>query len=101
MGIPSQPAPVGIVGHRHPDEVGKATAAAGKYDLQSAIDRLTMPVLIGTGSFDPNLASSRVIAETAPNAQLVVLDTVGHNGILEHPDLALKTFLDFHDALGA
>ena len=81
--------------------MAKATAAAGKYELKSVIDRLTMPVLIGTGSHDPNLASSRVIAETAPNARLVVLDTVGHNGILEHPELALQTFLDFHDALAA
>ena len=98
-GIASQPAPVGIVDHRNPDEVGKATAAAGKYDLKSAIGRLTMPVLIGTGSHDPNLFSSRVIAATAPNARLAVLDTVGHNGILEYPELALQTFLDFHDAL--
>ena len=59
-----------------------------------------MPVLIGTGSHDPNLVSSRVIAATAPNAKLAVLRNVGHNGILEHPELALSTFLDFHDSLG-
>lgn len=100
-GTESQPAPVGINDHRHPDEVGKAMAALRKYRLASVIDRLTMPVLIGTGSHDPNLASSRVIAETAPNARLAVLDGVGHNGILEHPELALRTFLDFHDALAA
>ena len=58
-----------------------------------------MPILIGTGSHDPNLVSGRVIAETAPNVRLAVLDAVGHNGILEHPELALRTFLDFHDAL--
>ena len=74
-------------------------AALRKFRLASVVERLTMPVLIGTGSHDPNLVSSRVIAETAPNARLAVLDAVGHNGILEHPELALRTFLDFHDAL--
>ena len=29
-----------------------------------------------------------------------VLECVGHNGILEHPELALDTFLEFHDTLG-
>lgn len=98
-GIESQPVPVGINDHLHPDEVGKAMAALRKFRLASVVDRLTMPVLIGTGSHDPNLASSRVIAETAPNAKLAVLEAVGHNGILEHPELALRTFLDFHDSL--
>ena len=98
-GIESQPAPEGIGDHQHPDEVGKAMAALRKFRLASVVERLTMPVLIGTGSHDPNLVSSRVIAETAPNARLAVLDAVGHNGILEHPELALRTFLDFHDAL--
>ena len=91
--------PVGINDHQHPDAVGKAMAALRKFHLGSVVDRLTMPVLIGTGSHDPNLASSRVIAETAPNARLAVLEAVGHNGILEHPELALQTFLDFHDSL--
>lgn len=100
-GIESQPTPAGINDHQHPDEVGKAMAALRKYDLASVVDQLTMPVLIGTGSHDPNLVSSRVIAETAPDARLAVLDAVGHNGILEHPELALRTFLDFHDALAA
>jgi hypothetical protein len=29
----------------------------------------------------------------------VELQRVGHNGILEYPELALGTFLSFHDAL--
>ena len=99
VGIESQPVPVGINDHLHPDEVGKAMAALRKFRLASVVDRLTIPVLIGTGSHDPNLASSRVIAEIAPDAKLAVLEAVGHNGILEHPELALRTFLDFHDSL--
>lgn len=98
-GIVPQGAPAGINDHRHPEEVGKAMAALRKYRLASVVERLSMPVLIATGSHDPNLASSRVIAADAPNARLVVLEAVGHNGILEHPDLALDTFLAFHDSL--
>ena len=99
MGIEAEPVPVGTNDHRHPDEVGKAMAALRKFRLESVVDRLTMPVLIGTGSHDPNLVSGRAIAADAPNARLAVLEAVGHNSILEHPELALRTFLDFHDAL--
>lgn len=99
-GIESWPAPVGFNEHRHADAVGQATAALRKFELATVVDRLTMPVLIGTGSHDPNLVSSRIIAATVPNAKLVVLEGVGHNGILEHPALALDTFLAFHDDLG-
>ena len=80
--------------------MGEATQALRKFNLATVVDKLTMPVLIGTGSHDPNLVSSRVIAATAPNARLAVLECVGHNGMLEHPELALQTFLEFHDALG-
>ena len=98
-GIESSPMPSGFTVHRDPESAALATAAARKFDLAAVVHRLTMPVLIGTGSHDPNLVSSRVIAATAPDARLVVLDNVGHNGILEHPELALSTFLEFHDSL--
>ena len=99
-GIEPSPMPRGITEHRHPDEVAAATQAARKFELSTIVGKLAMPVLIGTGSHDPNLVSSRVIAANAPNAQLAVLEDVGHNGMLEHPELALATFLTFHDALG-
>ena len=99
-GIASRPPPSGFNEHRDPAAAGQATGALRKFDLSTVVDRLTMPVLIGTGSHDPNLVSSRVIAATAPEAKLVVLECVGHNGILEHPELALGTFFEFHDALG-
>jgi len=56
-------------------------------------------VLIGTGSHDPNLVSSRVIAATAANAKRVVPENVGHNSMWEYPGLALQTFLDFNESL--
>ena len=99
LGIESTPAPAGTGDHQNPEAVSAATQVLRKFDLASVIERLTMPVLIGTGSHDPNLVSSRVIAATAPNAKLVVLEGVGHNGMLEHPDLAMRTFLEFHESL--
>lgn len=98
-GIESSPMPSGFTEHRHPEAMGEAMLAGRKFDLSKVVERLTMPVLIGTGSHDPNLVSSRVIAANAPNAKLAVLENVGHNGMLEHPELALSTFLAFHDSL--
>ena len=99
-GIEPSPMPAGLGEHRHPEAVGEAMQSARKFELSTIVDRLAMPVLVGTGSHDPNLVSSRVIAANAPNAKLAVLEDVGHNGMLEHPELALATFLEFHDALG-
>ncbi len=99
-GIRSEPPPTGFMEHRDPEAAGLATQALRKFELSTVVSRLTVPVLIGTGSHDPNLVSSRVIAATAPNARLVVIECVGHNSILEHPELALSTFLTFHDSLG-
>ena len=70
-----------------------------KFALADVVNKLSMPVLIGTGEHDPNLTSSRAIAASAENIELVVLERVGHNGILEYPELALETFLRFHDSL--
>ena len=79
--------------------VARAGGAIHKANLHDYVPRLYLPVLVGTGSHDPNLASSRQIAQDAPDATLVVLENVGHNAILEHPKLALQTFLDFHEKL--
>ena len=95
---PVSPAP-GWDAHAQPETVALAMGALRKADLAAVLDRLTMPILIGTGDCDPNLASSRVIAAKVPSARLAVLADVGHNAILEHVELALSTFLDFHDSL--
>ena len=85
--------------HESPETVPLAMQALRKTDLAAVVDGLTMPLLVGTGDCDPNLASSRVIAGRLQNATLVVFENVGHNAILEHPELALATFLRFHDDL--
>lgn len=95
------PLPAGWRDHETPEAAGPAMSAWRKFDLAAAVEKLTMPVLIGTGDHDPNLASSRDVAAAAPNARIEVLENVGHNAILEQPDVALRTFLDFHDSLAA
>ena len=100
LGIEKPPKPpAGFFEHKDEEAAILATQANGKFDLAAVIDKLIMPVLIGTGSHDPNLVSSRVIAAKAPNAKLVVLENVGHNSMWEYPALALQTFLDFHESL--
>ena len=97
-GIETPPMPDGIMAHADAETARRATQAR-PYDLAAMVPRLTMPVLVATGSHDPNLASSRVVAAEAPRATLRVLTPVGHNAILEHPQLALDAFLKFQDAL--
>ena len=100
-GITTMPLPDGFQVHLSPDAVPLAMQAMRKFTLADVVKDLTMPVLIGTGEHDPNLTSSRAIAASAKHIELVVLDRVGHNGILEYPELALDTFFGFHDARDA
>lgn len=95
-GVSSAPAPQGFQDHEMPEAAQLTATALRKIRLVDYVDRLTMPLLIGTGSHDPNLISSRDIAQRLPHARLVEFELVGHNAILEHPNLALKTFLAFH-----
>ena len=99
-GIVVPPPPDRMREHANPDTVPRAMQALTRFDLASVVDQLTMPVLIGTGSLDPNLVSSRAIADRLPSATLSVLEDVGHNGILERPEVALERFLNFHDGIG-
>ena len=96
-GIETWPAPSGFTTHADAEAADHAVQAARKFDLATVVERLAMPVLVATGSHDPNLTSSRVVQARTPDAKLVVLERVGHNAILEHPEYALKVFLQFHD----
>ena len=91
--------PTGWNVHQNPDAVPKALAAAGKFDLPAAVDRLTMPVLVATGDHDPNLISSRELATRLPNARLHVFENVGHGSVLQRPDLTTEVFLNFQNSL--
>ena len=90
--------PTGWNVHTNPACVPDALAAAAKFDLTRAVDNLKCPVLVATGDHDPNLESSRLIAEKVPGARLVVLENVGHGSILQRPDLATDTFQAFQDS---
>jgi pimeloyl-ACP methyl ester carboxylesterase len=85
--------------HLTPDAVELALGAAAKFDLPAAVPNLVMPVLVATGDNDPNLASSRELVDKAPNAHLVVLENVGHGSVLQRPDLATKTYLEFQASM--
>lgn len=99
LGIRSASPATGFHEHRDAEAAQLTAGALRKIQLVDVIAELRMPALIGTGSHDPNLASSRLIAARLDNVQLVEFDHVGHNAILEHPTLALSTFLKFHDSL--
>lgn len=58
---------------------------------------VTAQTLVATGDCDPNLASSRVIADTLPVAEFATLEMTGHISILERPDLVSATFVRFAD----
>lgn len=90
---------IGFSEHVNPAAAQLTASAIRKIQLRDIIDQLDMPLLIGTGSHDPNLVSSTVIADRLSNARLQTFELVGHNAILEHPTLALEAFLAFHAEL--
>ena len=81
--------------NHQPELVPNALAAAANFDLSSAINQLSMPVLLVTGDHDPNLVSSREINKTLVNSSLQVLENVGHGSVLQRPDLSINSFRQF------
>ncbi len=98
-GVAAFTLPEGWNVHRHPDEVPKAMAAAGKFDLLAAALELSLPLLVATGDHDPNLASSRRLVDLVSGARLVVFENVGHGSVLQRPDLATAAFVEFQRQL--
>jgi pimeloyl-ACP methyl ester carboxylesterase len=91
--------PTGWNEHLNPETVSSALAAARKFNLNNAIQYLNMPVMVMTGDHDPNLDSSKEIVRQLSNAELVILEEVGHGSVLQRPDLASKNFIHFHNLL--
>ncbi len=82
--------------HAHPDSVRPAMQAISRgFDLAAAARGLAMKTLVATGDHDPNLPSSRDLTAMAPDAELVVMENVGHGSVLQRPDLATAIFTDF------
>jgi len=82
--------------HLNKESAASSLGAATKFNLTSALDSLCFPFLVMTGDHDPNLSSSRDIANSSSAGQLRILKNVGHGSILQRPDMALKNFLDWH-----
>ena len=82
--------------HLNKESAALSLGAAAKFDLSSALDGICFPFLVMTGDHDPNLSSSRDIANSSPVGELRILKNVGHGSILQRPDLTLKNFLDWH-----
>ena len=88
--------PAGWNEHANPDSVRPAIRAIFQgFDLAAAAEALAMKTLVATGDHDPNLPSSRDLATMAPDAELVVMENVGHGSVLQRPDLVTVIFMDF------
>jgi len=96
-GIPKFEKPAGYNTNPDPDLVVEALGAAARFDLKSAINNLSMPLLLVTGDHDPNLVSSREISDTLASASLKILKNVGHGSVLQRPDLCIDEFRNFQD----
>lgn len=95
-GIPRSDRPEGWNAHKDMDEARKGYGSIGTVkDLPGLLDDITAKTLVCTGDHDPNLVSSRIVAERIENAELVVMENVGHGSVLQRPDLTVEIFLDF------
>ena len=97
-GIPLIDRPEDWNTHLDQDEMRKALGAARTFgDLSSLLPKITAPTLVCTGDYDPNLDSSKKIANEIPNARLEIMKNVGHGSVLQRPDLTTEIFLRFVD----
>ena len=95
-GIDRYPLPKDWNVHLNKESAASSLGAAAKFDLSSALDGIRFPFLVMTGDHDPNLSSSKDIANSSSTGQLRILKNVGHGSILQRPDLTLNNFLDWH-----
>jgi proline iminopeptidase len=67
------------------------------YDLKPFLPSLNIPTLVTVGRTDwvTPVASSQVIADLIPNAELVIFEKSGHSPQREEAELFQKTMRDF------
>jgi pimeloyl-ACP methyl ester carboxylesterase len=72
-------------------------AHAGRHSARELLPQLDVPVLIVAGDRDgfTPVALSRAMADSIPNAELLVVETGSHTAPIERPDLVCKAVLDF------
>lgn len=97
MGIEKFDLPNGWNEHINKKNADLSLTAAGKFNLDKAVSRITYPFLVMTGDHDPNLASSKDIVNRCASGNLKILDDVGHGSVLQRPDLVLENFLSWHN----
>ena len=72
-------------------------------DLSADLGRIRAPTLVTVGSEDimtpldqgPQGIGSRALAESIPNAELYVMEGVGHANLLEAPELTTRVVVEF------
>lgn len=91
-----------ILAHRlasPPDPVGwgAQAAAAGAHDASDRLDRITVPTLVvhGTADVVVDPRNAAVLGEHLPDAEVVLLDGLGHLLFWEDPDAFLAAVHDF------
>ena len=99
-GMPRFELPLGWNEHKNQETAQLSLSAAAKFNLEEAIDKLKIPIMVMTGDHDPNLQSSIEISERLPSAKLKILESVGHGSVLQRPDLTVENFIKFHNSLG-
>ena len=87
--------------HHDKKTMQQAMTAAAAFDLSTAASTLELPTLVATGDCDPNLVSSRKLANLIDGATLEVMKNVGHGSVLQRPDLAARLFCVFQSSLNS
>lgn len=86
----------GAFDHEDREAAGAALAATAlQPDLMPFVRRVEASTMVATGDHDPNLASSRRALEGFRDARLEVLPLTAHGSVLQRPDVAVATALDF------
>jgi len=78
-------------------------------DLAEDLAKITAPTLVMDGDQDiltpldqgPQGLGNRAIAETIPNAELYVIEGVGHTNLMEAPELSTEVVVGFLNRVGA
>jgi 3-oxoadipate enol-lactonase len=82
---------------RAPQEAAIALHLASRVDLRKELPRITQPTLILHGELDAiqPMEQSQWLAETLPNAKLVILEGAGHVPTMTYPLQVAREIMDF------
>lgn len=77
--------------------VGNQLRCLASSEVEPADFRIAAPTLVMAGEFDPIIPScyARLMAEKIPGSTFHLVRGAGHNPIVDHPELALPTVIEF------